>query len=320
MTIRNVFCWLLATALIALGFVKRATQRAMKGEFILAVYFHNPSRREFETCIKWLLKHKFNIISAADVANLVHNKLPFPKGAVVLTADDGWKCNEANIAEVANQYKVPVTIFVSTEPVEKGTYWWSYLIEAKKRKLRVPELSAVKGLANEERLSILHKLKKKVALQREAMTVEQIKRISQSPYITIGGHTHTHPILPNCKNKQAYYELKHSKKKLAGWLGKDIEFFAYPNGDFSKREVRMLHDLNYKIAFNSEQTYLTPAMLEHAYELPRFSYLEGASLAENICRITGIWKPFINGFRKPFFKKHRQPAPIPTFEKEVVYQ
>ncbi len=300
--VRNVCAFLLASILILCGCVRRARKRAFNGEFILSVYFHNPSRKEFETCVKWFKKHRFRFLSIADLQQIVQQRLPFPKGAVVLTLDDGWQSNEANVVEVANQYQVPVTIFVSTEPVEKGTYWWSYIIEAQKKKLAYPLLDKLKKLNNDERLAIVKDFRILLPLRREALTIEQVRKVAESKYVTIGGHTHTHPILINCSAGHVYDELALSKEKLESWTDKEVTCFSYPNGDYGEREKEILKDLNYKLAFSSQPVYMTPGTLKDIYTLPRFGFLENASFAENICRIVGVWKPFTGNFRTLFSK------------------
>lgn len=291
LTVRNMFGWAAANLLIMGGFVRRAKKKALNGEYILSVFFHNPSRKEFESCIKWLKKNKFNFLSAYDIDKLIKENLPFPKGGVLLTFDDGWESNVSNVVEIANRYCVPVTIFVSTAPVEEGAYWWSYVQKARVEGLNGNPVEALKEMSNENRLLWMSRFKKEVSLEREAMTIDQLKNIVHSKYVVIGGHTHTHPVLIRCKDEHVFEELKVSKEKLELWTGKEISYFAYPNGDYSTRVVEILKQLNYRLAFTNRRTDLTPEMLKNNYTLPRFGFLEGASFAENICRMVGIWNP-----------------------------
>ncbi|SIR44262.1 polysaccharide deacetylase family protein [Pontibacter lucknowensis] len=303
LSIRNVFTWLLANLLIMCGFVKRAKGRAMKADHILSMYFHDPSKKEFEACVKWLKHNGFTFISPEDLKNIIDKNLPLPKGAVLMTADDGWRGNVSNLVAVAEKYQVPVTIFVSTEAVEEGAYWWSYLEKAKDLKITIPSKSSLKLIMNDKRAALINEIKRQTKVERQAMTIKQIKQISKSKYVTIGGHTHTHPILVNCRNEQLYNELLISKLKLESWIGKEVKYFAYPNGDFGDREMRALKELGYKLAFSSEPRHITSEELKNTFCLPRFGLLEGASLAENICRMTGVWKPIMLKFRLPELAK-----------------
>src|SRR5690606_30176460 len=101
------------------------------------------------------------------------------------------------------------------------------------------------------------------------------------------------PILPNCEEETVYEELVKSKKKLELWTEKEVNLFAYPNGDFGIREKEILKKLNYKYAFTNQPNYLTKDNLKDPYNIPRFGFLEGASFAENICRMVGLWQPIM---------------------------
>lgn len=148
-------------------------------------------------------------------------------------------------------------------------------------------------MPEEKKQGILQEVKMKLSPGRDAMTVEQVRGVSSSPWITIGAHTQTHPILTNCSEGQVYNEIKKSRQKLELWTGTEVAWFAYPNGDYSNREIQILKALNYRLAFSSDPGYLTPELLKDNFNLPRFGFLEGASLAENICRITGVWQPIM---------------------------
>ncbi|HEY8893811.1 MAG TPA: polysaccharide deacetylase family protein [Niastella sp.] len=288
-SLRNILAYIAASMFIMTGLVRQARRRALNSQCIISLYFHKPDKNEFEFCIRWLQKKGFRFLSPHDIEKIIKAEMPFPKGAVCITVDDGWKTNVKNVVEVANKYKVPVTIFVSTTPAEEGSYWWSYVNKARQAGLIQFSKKELKKMPEEKRLGILQELKKKVTPDRDAMTIDEVISVSDSPFVTIGSHTETHPILINCEDDQVYEELKTSRQKLETWIGKEVAYFAYPNGDFSQREIKILNALNYRLAFCSEPRYLTPDLLKDNYKLPRFGFLEGASAAENICRITGVW-------------------------------
>ena len=302
--LRNTLGYLAANTLILTGRVKQATRKALDTECILSLYYHKPAKDEFEFSIKWLRKKGFKFISPYDLERIMNGEIPFPKGAVLLTVDDGWQTNVTNVVEVANRNQVPVTIFVSTTPAEEGTYWWSYVTQAKRQGLTSFSKHALKKMPEEERLKILMDIKQMIYPGRDAMTVDQVKMVANSPYITIGSHTQTHPILINCPETQVYEELKGSRQKLESWIGKEVVYFAYPNGDYSRREIKILKNLRYRLAFSAQPQYLTPALLNENFTIPRFGFLEGASSAENICRMTGVWHSMM---RKLTYRRTAQP-------------
>ncbi len=99
--------------------------------------------------------------------------MPFPKGAVCLTVDDGWQSNVHNVVEVANRHEVPVTIFVSTTSAEEGTYWWSYVQQA--RQARPDPVLKKRTEKNARRKTDGHNTgteKERCSCGRDAMTVK----------------------------------------------------------------------------------------------------------------------------------------------------
>jgi len=290
-TARNLTAWLIAKLLIVMGLTRHATKKALKGEYILSIYFHSPSREEFISCIRWLKKNNFVFLSTSDLDRIIQGVQAFPKGAVLITVDDGWQSNERNIIETARKYCIPVTVFISTDPIEKGVFWWSYWANNKSKiGANKQSVEALKKVPNTIRLLEVEKKKKATFVERNALTIEQIKNAVSSEYITIGSHTHTHPILTNCNDNEVHSELHSSKQKLESWIGKEVKYFAYPNGDHNFREKQILKELKYRLAFGNQPEHITPTRLKDPHNLPRFFFKEGASFEENICRILGIWK------------------------------
>lgn len=287
---RNILAFLYSHFLILTGKIKKIKKNAANGDFILSVYFHNPSKKLFEFCTKWFLKNGFHFISVDELNQILNNKLPFPKSAVVFTVDDGWKANKDNIGTIAEKYSVPVTIFVSTNPVENNEgYWWSYVSKGINFIDKKDNVSTLKKVPNEYRLEIVEEIKSKIIIKDEALSVDELKEISLNPNITIGSHTISHPILTMCADVFSKNEIQHSKLKIEHWISKDVKYFAFPNGEFSEREINYLKESGYELAFSTVPKYITKDNLPDKYILPRFDILESVSFTENICRMTGAW-------------------------------
>ncbi|MES2266916.1 MAG: polysaccharide deacetylase family protein [Bacteroidota bacterium] len=290
--IRYLLSWFISCVLITLGFVRRAKKRALNGEYILSLYYHAPGKELFEFCVLWLKRNNFQVIDQEDVLALVKNERPIPKSAAVITVDDGWSSNYENVAGVAQKYNVPVTIFVSTEPIENGNYWWPYVNEAISKNLTNQTVESLKVLPNNEREKIIQEIKQQVKLERQAMTVDQVIEIAKTGLVTIGGHTITHPILPNCDEGTSFREIKLSKSTIEEWLGKEIKTFAYPNGDYTEREIRFLEQSGFELAYTTKPLLLNKEALKSPFTLPRHAIIENISKAEAICRMCGVWQRF----------------------------
>lgn len=289
---RSIYASVIARLLITLGFPNKIKQKGLRGDFILSIYFHNPDKKLFEFCVKWLRENGFNFLSEDDIIAIANKEIPFPKGGVLLTVDDGWECNEENVIAVAEQQRIPVTIFVTTGAIESGNYWWPYVTKAREQKISSPTVEELKKLPNIEREQILKAIKRKISIEKQALDLEQLKKASKSKYIKISAHTVNHPILVNCEDEEAFQEIKRSKVQIEEWLKIPVNSFAYPNGDYSNREIEYLKQLNFSSAYTTEPFYLTEERLKKIYQLPRFCVFEDITKAEAICRMTGVWQHF----------------------------
>jgi len=288
---RNFAGYLIANAMIKLGYTKRAKQKLLNGNYIICLCFHTPSKNLFESCVNWLSKNGFQFISMKDLEKISKGELDFPKGAVIITADDGWQTNYESIVPVAVKNKTPVTIFLNPGIVENGdAYWWSYVSAANRQKIINQSAEYYKGLENEERVQKINEIAAQVKLKREALTIEQVKELSNTDLISMQSHTISHPILPKCSDEKSANEITGAKKIIEGWTAKPVTHFAYPNGDYTQREMTTLANNGYTMAFTTNQRYITPGDLKQPYTLPRLLILEDASFEENICRMMGVWK------------------------------
>ncbi len=289
-TIRNIGAYFVSYLLILSGKVRKINNKASNSEIILSVYFHNPTRKLFESTVKWFIKNKYKFISVEDLNEILKSEIEFPKSTVVFTVDDGWKDNKINIVSIANKYKVPVTIFATTDPIEKEEgFWWSYISKGKSIGLIKKTVNELKIVPNSFRIKNLLQVKSTIKIDREALTIEELKEISSHNNIIIGSHTISHPILTKCSTRLVEYELKESKNILEKWINKPIKSFAYPNGEFKEREIEILKRNGYEIAFSTKQKYLTTDNRNQRFSIPRFDVLENVSFTENICRMTGVW-------------------------------
>lgn len=294
--LRNCFCWILGWLLILLGFVRKSKNNAFKNNFITPIYFHNPSKKLFAKCIRWLKKNNYLFISTDQLVDIIKRKSKSLVGAVWLSFDDGWKGNIENVIPILEKYNIPATFFIATNPVEDGYFWWT--VAEKYRSLLPIKFGDLWTITENERSKIIKNLVngKIEEIKREAMTIEDIKRISKNNLFTIGSHTVHHAITTNCSDVELEYEISNSKRKLESWTGKEVKYFSYPNGDFDGREEIILKKYGFELAATTENNAVS--IYSHLYSMPRYSVMNDGSFAENLCHMLGIWQPFINKIKK----------------------
>ncbi len=289
-TVRNIAAFFYANYLLYTGKIKKYKINANQYKIITSVYFHNPSKKQFEKCVLWFLKHKFTFISTEDLYNIISFKKDWPSSAVIFTIDDGWRENKDNVVAIATKYNIPITIFIVSDLIKSHQrYWWSYFNSSKKYLDHNLSLNTLKIFDNDKRLEIIEEAKKYSIHYRESMNLNEISEIIKNKNVTIGSHTVSHPILTKCNDTESEREILFSKKEIENLFNHPIFYFAYPNGEYTNREKEYLKKSNYKLAFTTSPKYILADSLPNIYEIPRFDVLENVSFSENICRMTGIW-------------------------------
>ena len=290
LNLRNTIAYLYANTLIYSGKVKKSMDAFHSDDFMLSIYFHDPSRELFGKTIHWLKEQKVNFISTDELVQIMNGALKPKPSSVVLTVDDGWKGNKHNVIELARLYNVPVTIFVSLDPVvRRSPFWWSFVNKQKSKGLSIYDVKELKKMDNNHRLAYLNKYGFNTTIDHEAMTIEDIVDADRLQNIAIESHTVSHPILTRCTDQDSEYEIQKSKHLLENILGRKIMGFAYPNGSHGLREIEYLKKHGYKYAFTTIPDYLNIKKINCPYSLPRFEVYDDISFAENICRMSGVW-------------------------------
>ncbi len=251
---------------------------------IHSLYYHNPQPDGVERMIKYHQKLGYRFISLAELYEVLKRKAPVREKLAFISLDDGWRGN-LKLLPIFEKYKVPMCIFVATEPIESGNYWWEYV----QKEIGYKKLQEFKNLPYKEFYQKLAEFKKRNQLNRTAMTKEELLNISKNPLVTIQSHTVTHPILTKLPDDLLDFELSESQKQLEKITGKSIFAFSYPNGSISHREINAAKKY-YKIAFSTKPNNISAGA--DLYTLPRYA-LTGDYMRD-LLKMYGIWK-YIKG-------------------------
>lgn len=297
---RNAVNCLLATGLILLGYVRRAKDESFQEGVITSVKFHNPSRKLFRKIVDWFRENGYVFLSCDQLLDILEQKIPCPRGAVWVSLDDGWKGNIDNVIPTAVEYNIPITIFIYTDAIEDGTFWWQAVNESANRlPAGFRDIETIWKLPEDSRkqvLKLISQVRSPATSKREAMTVEDVRCISKIPQVALGSHTVTHAVLPNCSDYQVDYELRESKRKLEEWAGTPIRAFAYPRGYFDNRARRFLQEYGYGLAATAEQKFARSD--GDRYLLPRTDVMDDGSFAENLCHALGLWEGVVSRVKR----------------------
>lgn len=298
--IRNAAGNILAWILIFLGRAGKAKKAAQQHNTITALGFHNPSARLFRNIVTWFENNSFVFISTEQLHNILNNGAACPKGAVWISLDDAWRGNIDNVVPVAIERNIPITIFVCTGAVEEGAFWWR---KVQQHPEVLPDeyrdINTLKLLPDEKREQLIDQVTHSVSgFPREAMTIDEATSLSSVPQVTLGAHTVTHPILPNCSDARIEHEITESQRKLENWTGKKVTVFAYPNGSYDGRERHVLETHEFELAVTTRSGPGYPDT--DRFLFPRNLLMDDGSFSENLCHALGIWEPIVNNFKSIF--------------------
>lgn len=213
---------------------------------IKSIYYHNPTPSQFERTVVWLQRKGYRFLTADEVMACVGGDSPIDGRLAFLSLDDAWRSN-LELIPVIEKCGVPITIFAPVEPLESGNYWWEYMTREEREPFKKLDYATFN--------SRLAELRTRQSLQRSCMTADELRRVARHPLVSVQSHTLTHPILTNLPDDAVRREFVESKTRLEEIIGQRVDYFSYPNGSYSIREVEVARTA-YKMAFTTDLRYI----------------------------------------------------------------
>jgi peptidoglycan/xylan/chitin deacetylase (PgdA/CDA1 family) len=205
------------------------------------------------------------------------NELP-PK-SLVLTLDDGYRKNR-ELASLLEREGVPVTIFLCSGIVGTNRRFWFKFTETGE------DLKQLSDSARIRALSTLGFLDSKEYPDREALSDSEVRQMF-GRLIDFQSHTISHPILPRCTTDKAATEIVESRSDLERRYGLDIFALAYPNGDYSDRDVRLVRQAGYTCALTADPGFNTAST--DLFRLRRIAVDDDDGVDELLVKASGLW-------------------------------
>jgi peptidoglycan/xylan/chitin deacetylase (PgdA/CDA1 family) len=212
-------------------------RRTLWRDDVLILVYHNPTPDTLDKHLRYLCRF-CDIIPMSQI-DRPGNKRP----RAVVTFDDGYARN-VSLLSVFKKYDIYPTIYICSEIV--GTcrqFWWTHPAA---RKIGLEEL---KKMPNAERLRCLKSSgfrQDQEDVEPAALTKEDMLVMRQ--WIEFGSHSRFHPILTACNDKECATEIVGSRQAIEKLVNRECFHFAYPNGNYSRREITILKAAGYKSA------------------------------------------------------------------------
>ncbi len=249
---------------------------------VTLVMFHDIAADHAERVFTFL-KRAYNVVALEDylTARRNGNDRLLPPRALVITLDDGHVRNRT-LLPVIEKLNLPITIFLCSGIVGTRRHFWF--------KYRHPQVNTaqLKRVSNDERLRALARAgfdplrewEEPQALSRE--DVEQMRS-----RVNFQSHTLLHPCLPHCSDEEAWAEIAGSRQQLIQEYGLPINAIAFPNGDYSTRDLALVRRAGYECAITVDFGYNT--LNTDPYRLRRLS-IDDTDNEDAVCvKASGLW-------------------------------
>jgi peptidoglycan/xylan/chitin deacetylase (PgdA/CDA1 family) len=239
-----------------------------------------------------LLEFGFKFVLASDIAA----GLEPDQAYLCLTFDDGY-ANSLRVLPVLNEFDVPATFFVTTDPIGTGAaFWWDALYRIRKRQgvdteAVLDEIEGLKERAHHDIVAHVEALGTPAAFRPEGdedrpLTLEELRRLATDPLAEIGNHTANHAVLTLLDDDAIRATIRRAQDFLEDALGKPPTSIAYPNGNADRRVARIAREIGLSIGFSAGND-LTPRLtdIEDPYLVPRMWIPGGDSLVPDALRL-----------------------------------
>lgn len=173
----------------------------------------------FEKQMRYLAYRGYTSVSINDVVRHITYGAPLPPRPVAIAFDDGYMDNYRYAFPILKKYNITATIFVVSDIIG-GTNDFDYL-------------------AGKQPLNGM-------------MGWKELKEMSDAGN-SIGSHTLSHARLTDISQEKALKEISQSKKVLEEGLGKPVEVFCYPYGNYNGKVAAMVEESGYLAAVTTDQ-------------------------------------------------------------------
>lgn len=241
----------------------------------------------FEQQMRWA-KQNFDVLSFRDLESANREGRSWPKRALIVTFDDGYRDNYLSAFPILRELGVPGTIFLATGYIgQSRLFWWDTIAycfkHAPQTVVTLPQISGeplpletpgqrrdliqgvlswVKQVPEAARTEFVDSLPDLLGVKIPAdaangmhLTWDEVQTMSRNG-IEFGSHTVTHPILRQVDAEQLRFEVAESKAEIERQLGQSVHAFAYPAGTRSRRDEaarEMVKSCGYSFAVAYDQ-------------------------------------------------------------------
>ncbi|MBK3735057.1 polysaccharide deacetylase family protein [Azospirillum brasilense] len=211
---------------------------------VTIVVYHDPDPEVMRAHLAWYAeRYSFTTLDAVADALESGRWGDLPPYPLVVTFDDGHR-NNARLEPLFKEFGVRPTIYLCSRVVGTARpYWWK---TAAAGRIGAETLKRLPDPERRRRLAEAGDDPDRDGADRQSLTWDEVRRLAT--VTDYGAHTRTHPILLQCDDQRCAEEIALCKTELEEATGLPCRHFAFPNGDFSDREVAIIRQAGYRTA------------------------------------------------------------------------
>ena len=191
----------------------------------------------------------------------------FPENAFAITFDDGFENNLSIAAPILQSFSVPSTFYITSSFIDQNLMSWvdridwaveasaenvefsldvpwhkqKVLIKTRAQKLKfledvrihtktnpaIDQNALANSIQSQFDLPLTYTSNSEIDLK---LSWNDVRKLNETPYFTIGGHTHSHPIMSFLDRKALRYEIGQCLRLIKKHADISTNHFSYPEG------------------------------------------------------------------------------------------
>ena len=310
---------LVAACLHYSGLVKLAhwcTRRS--GQRLIILNYHRATGGDLRRQLLYLRRH-YRIMHLEDALEefyTLHKEKKQRRDRripLVLTFDDGYHDNYTHGFALAQQLRVPFTIFLIPGYLEsREPFWWLAGIHLVCHAQAIDtHLHSARSAA--EREAFLVTIRQALAVPSsvpleeavQPLTWSQVREMAVSGWASFGAHTKHHPILANLSDPaEVHREVTECRTVLEQHLGHPTRIFAYPVGKpehIGEVGLKSVQDAGYAWAVTT--LYGTNSSQSDPHQLRRVAGDVSRHWLVMAAETSGVWKFFSHLWKNPLVSR-----------------
>ncbi len=169
----------------------------------------NTTLSQFRVHLDILKNNNYTVLSLDKIIDAYEQGTTLPNRVVALTVDDAYRSFYENAWPLLQEYGFPVTIFVSTDPVDRAS---------------------------------------KSSQSSNYMTWDMLRDLHNNGAL-ISNHTASHLHMITASKETNIKEIEKSQQRFQDELGFKPDIFAYPYGEYNLAARQIIVDMGFRAAF-----------------------------------------------------------------------